>query len=729
MVIRMNKKHILSFCCSAVALLCGILLIFISLFGMPGFLNGKTVSTDSIIDNMSVNDIGSDKVLDDVSKMISDEPKSEDSHKIGKVYYIDAVSGSDINDGLSPEKAFKTLARVNTIVIEPGTYILFKRGCVWNGGISITGSGSKNNPAVIGMYGDSGEKPLINGNGNVESTVRLFDASYVTVRNLEITNYTESPSNDFRSGIRLVARDTVMKGITIQNCYIHHINFKYRGTGDDYSTSAREYGGISTDYENIDWKFGDVSFEDLLVENNRIDQVVKSGIVTYGGVDRGVIRNNIISHVAGDGILLRELYNGLCEHNIVYSSGDNTDDAAYVNIWGISTRNTVFQFNESYDCINFKDGQGYDIDNDCRDTLFQYNYSHDNVGGFLLTCDYFIKHVNSVVRYNISENDAGFPFKLCAPVKEESQSHDVLKYHIYNNTIYTSSKVDEFFHVLEYTDDDGLLGEIYNNIFFVDGEEIELGTDILLGGFKFSNNCYVGFDEISVMMVGDPNPITENPLLLAHGTGKTGIENLYGYQLLKNSPCIGAGIPIQDNGGRDYFGNKVSDVDAPNIGAYEGSGVERPDWLNLCAGRLATPSGYYNFTMFDHKGTYIRALTDEKVSTSVSTDALKEQKEAFFEMPFDEEVEVSCVMLTAAKNPQFFPKKYRVEVFVDGEWSIVANSGVVKNISGYETMVHNFDTVKTDKIRIIADELNSKDGEYRMELAELLAFSENKNIK
>ena len=77
------------------------------------------------------------------------------------------------------------------------------------------------------MYGDSGEKPLINGNGNVESTVRLFDASYITVRNLELTNYTETPSTDFRSGIRLVARDTVMKGIIIQNCYIHHINFNH----------------------------------------------------------------------------------------------------------------------------------------------------------------------------------------------------------------------------------------------------------------------------------------------------------------------------------------------------------------------------------------------------------------------------------------------------------------------------------------------------------------------
>lgn len=728
MVKRMNKKHILSFCFSAVALFCGISLILISFFGVSLFGDNNATSTDGVkVDDTLVMDIGSNATIEKVSEIKSDEPQNADS--VGTVYYIDAVSGSDLNDGLSPETAFKTLARVNTITVTEGTYILFKRGCVWNGGISIVGSGSKEKPVVIGMYGDSGDKPMINGNGSVESTVRLYDASYITVRNLEITNYTETPSNDFRSGIRLVAKDTVMKGITIQNCYIHHINFKYRGTGDDYSTSEREYGGISTDYENLDWKFGDVSFEDLLIENNRIDQVVKSGIVTYGGVDRGIIRNNILSHVAGDGILLREFYNGMCEHNIVYSSGDNTDDAAYVNIWGISTRNTVFQFNESYDCINFKDGQGYDIDNDCRDTLFQYNYSHDNVGGFLLTCDYFIKHVNSVVRYNISENDAGFPFKLCAPVKEESQSHDVLKYHIYNNTIYTSSKVDEFFHVLEYTDDDGLLGEIYNNIFFVDGDEVEIGTDVLLGGFKFSNNCYVGFDEISVMMLGDPNSITENPLLLAHGTAKTGIENLFGYQLLKNSPCIEAGIKIPDNGGRDYFGNEVSEDSIPNIGAYEGEGVERPDWLNLCAGRLATPSGYYNLTMFDHKSTYIRSLTDEKISTSVSTNALKENGEAYFEIPFDEEVEISSVLITAAKNPQLFPKEYRVEAFIGGEWTILVDSGEVKEIKGYETIVHNFETVKTDKIRVISDMLNSKDGEYRMELAEISAFAKSKDLK
>jgi len=725
----MSKKHIISICCSAVALLCGISIILASIFGMPFLKIGVNTSADNIIaDDMTVNDIGSLEIVDKLSVVKSDEPEDLNAENVGAVYYIDAVSGSDLNDGLSPETAYKSLARVNTIDIKPGTHILFKRGCVWNGGINIVGSGSKEKPAVIGMYGDSGDKPMINGNGKVESVVRLYDASYITVRNLEITNYTESPSNDFRSGIRLVAKDTVMKGIKIQNCYIHHINFKYRGTGDDYSTSEREYGGISTDYENMEWKFGDVSFEDLLIENNRIDQVVKSGIVTYGGVDRGIVRNNILSHVAGDGILLREFYNGLCEHNIVYSSGDNTDDAAYVNIWGISTRNTTFQFNESYDCINFKDGQGFDIDNDCRDTLFQYNYSHDNVGGFLLTCDYYIKHVNSVIRYNISENDAGYPFKLCAPVKEESQSHDVLKYHIYNNTIYTSSKVDEFFHVLEYTDDDGLLGEIYNNIFFVDGEEVELGTDILLGGFKFSNNCYVGFDEISVMMVGDPSPITENPLLLAHGTGRSGIENLFGYQLLENSPCIGAGLVIPQNGGRDYFGNKVSDNAPPNIGAYEGLGVKRPDWLNLCAGRLATPSGYYNLTMFDHKGTYIRPLTDEKVSTSVSTDEQKEDKSAFFEIPFDEKVDVSCVMVTAAKNPTFFPVKYRVEAFVDGDWKVLATSQEVNKVSGYQTFVYNFDTVKTDKIRIISEKLGSKDGKYRMEIAEISAFSTKKNI-
>jgi hypothetical protein len=53
------------------------------------------------------------------------------------------------------------------------------------------------------------------------------------------------------------------------------------------------------------------------------------------------------------------------------------------------------------------------------------------------------------------------------------------------------------------------------------------------------------------------------------------------YKLQSGSPAFGKGILIngssdtsnfiQNNGGRDYFGNSVSNSEKPNIGAYNGS--------------------------------------------------------------------------------------------------------------------------------------------------------------
>ena len=60
-----------------------------------------------------------------------------------------------------------------------------------------------------------------------------------------------------------------------------------------------------------------------------------------------------------------------------------------------------------------------------------------------------------------------------------------------------------------------------------------------------------------------------DPLLKAPGTGKDGFESVYGYQLRDGSPCIGAGVRIEDNGGRDFWGNPVPPDTNPSIGAYE----------------------------------------------------------------------------------------------------------------------------------------------------------------
>ena len=60
-------------------------------------------------------------------------------------------------------------------------------------------------------------------------------------------------------------------------------------------------------------------------------------------------------------------------------------DAA-AGIWPWDCDDTIIQFNEVSGMKGTVDGQGFDSDFLCRRSLFQYNYSHNNDGGFMLIC-------------------------------------------------------------------------------------------------------------------------------------------------------------------------------------------------------------------------------------------------------------------------------------------------------------------------------------------------------
>ena len=49
----------------------------------------------------------------------------------------------------------------------------------------------------------------------------------------------------------------------------------------------------------------------------------------------------------------------------------------------------------------------------------------------------------------------------------------------------------------------------------------------------------------------------------------TRLAELSAYKLQADSPCLKAGIPIKDNGGRDFWGNPVPQDGRPAIGACE----------------------------------------------------------------------------------------------------------------------------------------------------------------
>jgi hypothetical protein len=72
----------------------------------------------------------------------------------------------------------------------------------------------------------------------------------------------------------------------------------------------------------------------------------------------------------------------------------------------------VIQYNEAYGTKGQRDGEGFDSDWNSKNTLIQYNYSHDNDGGFLLICNEGRRdpaenagNTGTIARYNISQND------------------------------------------------------------------------------------------------------------------------------------------------------------------------------------------------------------------------------------------------------------------------------------------------------------------------------------
>ena len=75
-------------------------------------------------------------------------------------YYV-SDGGSDEADGLAPERAWKSLAQVNSAPLQPGDTVLFRRGSVWRGSLRPH-SGAEGAPVTYGAYGD-GPKPLFLG--------------------------------------------------------------------------------------------------------------------------------------------------------------------------------------------------------------------------------------------------------------------------------------------------------------------------------------------------------------------------------------------------------------------------------------------------------------------------------------------------------------------------------------------------------------------------------------
>ena len=208
------------------------------------------------------------------------------------------------------------------------------------------------------------------------------------------------------------------------------------------------------------------------------------------------------------------------------------------------------------------DGEGYDSDYNCRHTLFQYNSSHDNDGGFMLICDdgsqsppWNIGNEGTVIRYNISVNDGLHTFNITGPCQNTQ---------IYNNVFYLAQDLNiPLVASGNWGGGDKWPADtrFFNNVFYVDGK-----AHFDFGGMKavvFDHNAYWG--NIANPPT-DPHAVLADPQFAAPGA-----SNSRCYTLRPGSPLRRAGEVIPDNGGRDYWGHPLPPAAPPDIGASQGS--------------------------------------------------------------------------------------------------------------------------------------------------------------
>ena len=193
-------------------------------------------------------------------------------HEKTATYYV-SNNGNDSNDGLSPETAWKTIARVNQDTYIPGDKILFERGGEWeNTTLQPQGSGSAEAYITIGAYGnETAHAPRISANGKVADAIYLYNQQYWEICDLDISNNVE--------GTKMVAGDTNPTG---------NVTARDNSEGEKLG----DYRGIHIAGRDVP------SLQGFNIHNVRVHDV--SGIVTWIG-DTGVRDAGIGNNYGFDG--------------------------------------------------------------------------------------------------------------------------------------------------------------------------------------------------------------------------------------------------------------------------------------------------------------------------------------------------------------------------------------------------------------------------------------------
>ena len=474
--------------------------------------------------------------------------------------------------------------------------------------MQINGSGAKDSPIIVTSYG--GKKALIEGKGASSGAI-IKDQDYITLSELEITNRPVVTSGSvLRSGINVTCNeDRIMYGVSILNCDIHDIE------GVVANPRGFNNGGILIMHKAVP-VVGKNGFDGILIDGCTVRDVKGEGIRSRDGYvwktedntamskvpsamtytfKNVIIRNTVIERTGMDGLCLGAAYEPLVENLKCFDAG-YWSDATTLNIAGVWSYSCYSVTYRNVEVARTRyingDGQAFDTDwGNSGEFLWEYCYTHDNEGGFLL------RHwpQKGTFRYCVSINDED-PDKTHNNgdrAGQEGLIHFATQDTGFNKSMGDGDCVTHFYNCIFYMDNGGDMvlsrahgsynatGGYYSpanyeidinkftNCIFVSTNAVNWGSNM-----QFSHNAYYRLSGTSTKPSRDSKGITGDPKFISavikdyNGfiTDYSNPANFF--TLASNSPLIDKGEYIENNGGRDYSG-KILKLDRVSIGAFE----------------------------------------------------------------------------------------------------------------------------------------------------------------
>jgi hypothetical protein len=495
-------------------------------------------------------------------------------------YYFNSA-GNDGNDGRSTATAWKTTTNATTFSFADGDRLLFAGGQTFAGGMLVDtkSGGTPANPLVITSYG-SGRATI---DGQTTNAITIKNRAGIIISNIIAIG--AGASDNTGDGIAFYS--TVGGKAQLPLIIVDHVE-------------ASGFGGAGICV--VSWK-GPSGFRDVWILNSATHDNGTAGLLTYAEQPNthsnlyigvcSAYNNSGDSKRQGSGIVLGEVAHATIEWCVSHDNGQFAGNQGPVGIWTYDSSDVTMQFNEAYSNRELPgyDGGGFDLDYNTKNSVAQYNYSHDNNGpGFMTCCSGTT--TSNVIRYNISQDD-------CRAVHDGAlHSFSGDRIDMYNNSIYLSPSAAHPAALMLVGPTSNI--HIHNNIFQTTGgaplvaityEQTGLslvGNDYWSSGGAFnimdSNVTYTNLTTWRAQtgretLNGKAFGLTVNPQFMAPGAGQTLndatlLRTVTAYNLHGTSPLIDAGLDLRalfaiDPGPRDFKGTAVPQGKGYDMGANE----------------------------------------------------------------------------------------------------------------------------------------------------------------